>query len=404
MNRETLKHLLYQYFNNTINPADCEELLSYLSVTNAETISDVIDEALESQPDEITFRNIQAQRILERIKADARFAEHAEKPATSARLLYFNNTWFKVAAVVLICIAIGSYFLKTNSVSRPVHEQTAKTISVPQIHPGKNKATLTLDSGRVITLDQAKTGLLTSVGNVSISKKNTGLLYYQPNKTGNKEVTNQTIIYNTLSTPKGGEYQVTLPDGTKVWLNSASSLTFPVDFTGNSRLVKLTGEAYFEVAKNASSPFLVSVNDMRIKVLGTHFNVSAYQDDEQATTTLLEGSVQVSKNKVVSVIKPGQQAVVLKNTDNINVSTANLQKAMAWKNGYFIFNDDNITQIMKQVARWYDVEVEYKGEPLNQRFGGTFYRSKSIRELLQHLEKIGNIHFIIDGRRIIVMK
>jgi transmembrane sensor len=197
---------------------------------------------------------------------------------------------------------------------------------------------------------------------------------------------------------------VVLPDGTHVWLNSASSLSYPVEFAGNERRVKLTGEAYFEVAKNKDKPFYVNSNNVQVRVLGTHFNISAYNDDDELKATLLEGSVQVSKNNSQSLLKPGQQAVINNGADMIRVSQANINEVMAWKNGYFIFNDDNIATILKKVSRWYDVDVEQRGNFEGQHFGGTFYRTKGIDELLKNLEKIGKVHFKITGRRVTAME
>jgi ferric-dicitrate binding protein FerR (iron transport regulator) len=236
-----------------------------------------------------------------------------------------------------------------------------------------------------------------------VLKTGSGQIVYKALSTGQSRAAISDISYNTLSTPKGGEYQVVLPDGTKVWLDAASSISYPVAFAGNVRRVKLTGQAYFEVAKNKEKPFYVDVNEVQVRVLGTHFNISAYNDDNAMTTTLLEGAVQVTNNNSLSLLKPGQQAVISNGSNNILVANANINDAMAWKNGYFTFNDDNITGIMRKVSRWYDVDVEYRTADTGQQFGGTFYRSKSISELLAHLEKIGKLHFKISGRRIIVM-
>ena len=194
-----------------------------------------------------------------------------------------------------------------------------------------------------------------------------------------------------------------LPDGTKVWLDAGSSISYPVAFTGNSRRVRLTGQGYFEVAKNKEKPFYVEVNRSEVKVLGTHFNISAYEEDPENTTTLLEGSVQISKNGKAALLQPGQQASIAAGSDHIVVSEANIDDVMAWKNGYFIFNDDDIRGIMRKVSRWYDVDVDYRGDFAGRHFGGTFYRSKGINELLNHLERIGKLHFKVAGRRVTVM-
>ncbi|MDB5089179.1 MAG: FecR family protein, partial [Mucilaginibacter sp.] len=289
--------------------------------------------------------------------------------------------------------------------NKSISNQTKKSATNQEsaaIVPGSNKAILTLAGGKTIVLKNAANGLLaqTTAGNV-LKTNNGQILYNTANKT--EVVANQDNI-NTLSTPRGGTYQVVLSDGTKVWLNAASSISYPVAFTGKERHVSLSGEAYFEVAKNKEMPFYVRINNVQVKVLGTHFNIAAYSDDNEITTTLLEGAVQVTKNNTHSLLRPGQKAIVNNNSDNIAVSDADIEDAMAWKNGYFIFDDDDITGIMKKVSRWYDVNVSYQGNVSDQKFGGTFYRSKSITELLQYLEKIGKNHFTVEGRRIIVMK
>jgi transmembrane sensor len=407
MNREKLKLLLYQYFNNTISTADCKELLAYLEHADPEDIDGIIDQQLFASEDGPEFRGIQAQRVLEHIKSDSRFIHPLteERDDRQGMASLYHNRWLRIAALVLICCSAGLYFLKDTPA---VKLSDNKTVSAPSpiiITPGGNKATLTMADGKVISLEDAQNGLLAQSGKTSVRKTEHGRLVY--NSSADADLTTPLSAeprYNTLSTPKGGEYQVTLPDGTRVWINSASSLSFPVAFTGKQRLVKLTGEAYFEVAKDASKPFYVSLNNVQVRVFGTHFNIAAYNDDSRITTTLLEGSVQVTKNNKQSLLKPGQQAVVDNNSDKIAVSAADTDQVMAWKNGYFKFDDESIVSVMKKVSRWYDVEIDYRGHFDDQRFGGTFYRSKSITELLHHLEKIGRVHFKITGRRIVVME
>jgi len=273
------------------------------------------------------------------------------------------------------------------------------------IVPGSNKAILTISSNKVIVLGSNVNGLLVKSGSINVRKVHDGELVYRESKAhANLAAASNQPVINTLTTPRGGQYQVVLEDGTKIWLNSASSISYPDKFTGNERHVKLTGEAYFEVAKNKEKPFYVDINNVQVRVLGTHFNIAAYNNDDNITTTLLEGSVRVTKNDGVGLLVPGQQAVVMNNANDIQVSAADVEQAVAWKNGYFVFNDENITDIMKKVSRWCDVDIEYRGNIKDQRFGGIYDRSKSIAELLNHLEKIGNIHFEIEERRIIVME
>lgn len=404
MQKARLKRLLHQYFNNAISDADCIELLDYLNSSDSGELNELIDAELRLATEEgPEFKGQQSRDVLNRIKSDPRFskipAEHEE--AQTPIVKFYQKRWIQIAAAVLVFCTVGIVVL--NNKYLKTANKIAKNTKPAIIVPGGNKAILTVAGGKTIVLDSAANGLIAKTGVGKVLKTRSGQIVYKSVSSGISNVAAAEVSYNTLSTPRGGEYQVVLPDGTKVWLDAASSITYPVAFTGNERRVKLTGQAYFEVAKNKEKPFYVGINNVQVRVLGTHFNISAYSDDNEITTTLLEGSVQVTKNNTLSLLKPGQQAVVSNNSDKIAVSEANIDDAMAWKNGYFIFNDDNITGIMKKVCRWYNVDVEYRGNYNDQQFGGTFYRSKSITELLTHLQKIGKLHFTISGRRITVM-
>jgi hypothetical protein len=402
MNNERLRSLLEQYFNDAISDTDREELLSYLNNNPGEVFSAVDEEMLnlEGAPE---FENTRAQKVLADIKADSRFKDDAIVPLPVGgknNILKLYAGWVKIAAAVLIFASVGFYFVsrqKMGAVKNEAGNITARIV------PGSNKAILTLATGKSIVLDSAANGALANLGKSQVNKVGDGKLVYDvlPNAT---HAGVNAVLYNTLTIPPGGQYQVVLPDGTQVWLNSSSSLSYPTEFAGNSRTVKLTGEAYFEVAKDKDKPFYVEMNNVQVKVLGTHFNISAYADDNDLTTTLLEGSVQISKNGSQALLKPGQQAVIGSNANAITVSKAHINEAMAWKNGYFMFNDDNIVDIMKKVSRWYDADIEYQGNFSSQRFGGTFTRSKSITGLLKNLEQISNVHFKVTGRRITVMQ
>ncbi|HEY9195630.1 MAG TPA: FecR domain-containing protein [Mucilaginibacter sp.] len=404
MNNDRLRSLLEQYFNDAISDADREELLSYLNDNPGEVFRAVDEEMLdlEGAPG---FDNARAQKVLADIKADPRFKkDNAIIPVPvigKSNIVKLYAGWVKVAAVVLIFASVGFYFVRRQKMGAVKNEVAVNRAA--RIVPGGNKAILTLATGRSIVLDSVANGALASNGKSQVNKVGDGKLVYDvlPNAT---HAGVNAVLYNTLTIPPGGQYQLVLPDGTQVWLNSSSSLSYPTEFTGNSRTVKLTGEAYFEVAKNKDKPFYVEMNNVQVKVLGTHFNISAYADDNDLTTTLLEGSVQISKNGSLALLKPGQQAVIGTNANTIAVSKAHINEAMAWKNGYFMFNDDNIVDIMKKVSRWYDADIEYQGNFANQRFGGTFTRSKSITDLLKNLEQISNVHFKITGRRITVMQ
>ncbi|MEO6520108.1 MAG: FecR domain-containing protein [Mucilaginibacter sp.] len=280
------------------------------------------------------------------------------------------------------------------------------TIAVikPKAQPiayGSNKAILTLANGTQIILDGRSKGKLAKEADVDVTKAANGVLTYS-NAPKPRGVMPE--IFNTMQTPRGGIYRVQLPDGTNVWLNSATILRYPVAFNGKERKVTLDGEAYFEVAHDANHPFMVSTQNQTVEVLGTHFNVNSYSDDDIAKTTLLEGSVRIAAlglNKS-GILKPGQQAII--NQQKINIKNIDTQNAIAWKNGLFVFDNENIQAIMKKISRWYDVDVEYMGELDNIRFGGSVSRFTDIQQLLRKLELTNTIHFKINGRRIIVMK
>lgn len=306
--------------------------------------------------------------------------------------------WYAAAAVILLILSSGLYFnnlkKKTNVIAK-----TESPRFKNDVLPGDNRAILTLDDGSQINLDDAQNGVLASENNTDIRKTGSGQLEYS---TGDKLI--ETVKYNTLSTPMGGQYQLSLPDGSKVWLNSGSSIRFPTAFIGKERIIELKGEAFFDIRENKKMPFIVKTNmSMDIRVLGTQFNVMAYEDEKSINTTLLEGSVQLLKESGTAFLEPGQAAILNKGTGKIKVEAADVDEAVAWKNGYFIFSNENIESIMRKVSRWYNVEVDYQGNLSNKDFVGTISRDKNISEILKMLELTGAIHFKVDGRRVTVM-
>jgi ferric-dicitrate binding protein FerR (iron transport regulator) len=313
------------------------------------------------------------------------------------RIFRFRAWQSAAAAAILILLTAGIYYYQNSP--EPVLVKTETPRFRNDVAPGNNKAILTLDDGSKIDLDDAKTGILANESNIDIKKTGDGQLEYTA---GAQNV--KTVKYNILSTPMGGEYQLVLPDGSKVWLNSGSTLRFPTAFIGSERIVELKGEAYFDIAKNPKMPFLVRTNNaMDIKVLGTQFNIMAYDDEKNINTTLIEGSVEVLKGSGKTMLKPGQEAILNRGSGNIKVASADLEQAIAWKNGYFIFYNENIESIMRKVSRWYNVDVVYQGNLSNKDFVGTISRNKNVSELLKMLELTGAVHFSIDGRRITVM-
>jgi ferric-dicitrate binding protein FerR (iron transport regulator) len=312
--------------------------------------------------------------------------------------------WWQVAAaaVILVLVSAGTYFIFFDK--SPAREIVKTTIPKPRlkndIAPGGNKAVLTLADNSTIVLDSASNGTISQQGNIKVQKLDNGLLAYTIN--GKQMTENDEAFYNTISTPRGGQYQITLADGTKVWLNAASSIRFPVVFIGNERKVEITGEAYFEVAKNIAMPFKVKTNTSEVEVLGTHFNVNAYEDEAAVKTTLLEGSVKISApNKPSKYLQPGQQSAIDKE-GRINVfDNADVEEAMAWINGRFQFKSADLKSILRQISRWYDADVVYKGNA-NLHFTGQLNRSANVSAVFEKLALTGEVHFKIEGKNIIV--
>lgn len=317
----------------------------------------------------------------------------------------YKSRWLQVAAILLLASLIGVLFIPAKKKQGANNENLTGVIHPKPIVPGTNKAYLTLANGTNIVLDDAKNGALANQSGVKVTKTGNGVVVYEFNKQTRDQNENTLPDINTITTPRGGQYQVVLGDGSHVWLNAASSIRFPQAFNGPQRLVEISGEAYFEVAKDKSHPFIVQANGTKVRVYGTHFNINAYPNDNNVTTTLLEGSVQISNNGQQVMLVPGEQGVSIKLGGAIKVSKADLQQAIAWKNGYFIFHDLSIVEVMKQVSRWYDVDIEYQDENVkNNEFGGAISRYKSITELLDNMQLTRSIHYKIEGRRVIIMK
>ncbi|MDN5283981.1 MAG: FecR protein [Mucilaginibacter sp.] len=315
---------------------------------------------------------------------------------------YFKKWHSIAAAVILICLSTGTYFLfkKPATCNLTAKNQLLKN----DIAPGCNKAVLTLANGTQVMLDDVKNGNISQNANIKVNKTGSGVLVYHFNKNiSGKNIAGPSEI-NTITTPRGGQYQIELEDGTKVWLNAASSIKFPQVFTDKNRQVELSGEAYFEVAKNKTKPFIVKANGTQIQVFGTHFNVNAYTDNSSIATTLLEGSVSMTYAGTKVMLKPGQQGVTSITGLPIKTDFVDTEEVMAWKNGLFIFHDQSIANIMKQVSRWYDVDIEYQDGTQNKEFGGTISKYKNITELLNNLQLTQTIHYKLEGRRVIIMK
>ncbi|PTS99428.1 hypothetical protein DBR11_12390 [Pedobacter sp. HMWF019] len=310
--------------------------------------------------------------------------------AKSIRLLYI------AAAVILLLLSVGLMLYKNFSTS-------SGNYYVNDIAPGKNKAVLKLADGSNIILDNAANGNLATRSGIRMTKTKDGQLVFSANAASDQNIVPSNGHTNTITTPRGGQYQVELPDGTVVWLNAASSLQFPESFQdGQQRRVTLTGEAYFQVARDTKRPFIVHTDEQDVKVLGTHFNINSYKEENAVKTTLLEGSVEISFSKHTLILKPGEQAI--RRGENIQIHAVDTEDAIAWKNGKLKFSNENIHELMHRIARWYDVEVVYEGNMTNKDFSGSVSRYENVSKILDVLESTNTVHFKVEGRRITVMQ
>jgi len=313
-----------------------------------------------------------------------------------ASVIKFRPFWLRSAAAVLIisAIALGANFLlKTD---KPGQSRIAKN-TFKNISPGGNKAVLTLADGRRVVLDDAQNGQLATQAGVVITKAADGQIVYRISGTAKA---GQDILQNTISTPRGGQYQVILPDNTSVWLNSASSISYPATFTGDERLVTLTGEAYFEVAENKKMPFKVRSGLQTVEVLGTHFNVNAYADEPNTLTTLAQGSVKLVSAVSSTRIIPGEQGLVSA-SGSILTRRVDVDRELAWKNGLFSFEGQDIRAIMRQISRWYDIEVVYDKNLPEEKYYGEIARSSKLESVFKILE-LNNITFRMEGKTVFV--
>lgn len=376
------QQLFQLYLENKCSPSQLRELFSYLGKSDADRM--IIEQLQNEFSSSFSAGNNPKDRV----------------PAKGAIIIpLYKKRWLKyaVATAVIIILSISCYLtFFLSSAKKNIAQHPANTNNT--ILPGGDKATLTLADGRTIFLDSTSIGTIARQGNTKIVKNSNGQIVYTPQTSGVNEV-----YFNTISTPSGGQFHIVLPDGSDVWLNASSSIKFPSGFTGNERKVEISGEAYFEIVKNVSMPFKVRVDgNEEIEVLGTHFNVMAYNNEEASKTTLLEGSIKITNNSITNFLKPGQQAISGK-AGKINiVSDVNTSHVIAWKNGLFDFDNDMLPEIMRQIARWYNAEVVYQGTVPSGHYAGSIKRESNITQVLDMLEFAGNVKFSIDGTKIIV--
>lgn len=387
MLRERMQYLVNRYFSETCTAEEQKELLQWISEAKDDgELKEILAQTWEQYQPLVQMPDAMSDRIQ---------ASFAAKQQEASRVHVLSLRGWAAAAAAILILGAAAFFWQFRSIQPDALAQEQRYKN--EVPAGGNKAVLTLGDGTVIDLDSAANGLLTQQGRVKVVKLANGQLAYEMN--GEPDM----VLFNTMRTPRGGEYNLTLPDGTQVWLNAASSITYPTAFKGNTREVKITGEAYFEVAHDAAKPFTVKVGTMNVEVLGTHFNINAYAGEPDIKTTLIEGAVKVSAEGKNDVLQPGQQAQVtpggtLKITDDVDTD-----EVMAWKNGLFLFTDADMPTVMRQLENWYDVHVSYEGQIPVRSFGGGIQRSLPLTKVLSILEE-NNVKFRIEGRNIIVLK
>jgi len=379
MDQQRLNLLFEKYQQGALSPAEQEELNDWFHGLNLGKIS---------------FDTWLAQAGGEEAYIESRLGNFKARIGQQREVAKSNRLWPRIAAAasVLICLSIGGYFL--------LHTRQTQQLAQNQplnIKPGSKKAILTLSSGKQISLNDAMAGTLAKQGNTIVAKTADGQVVYSEEKSNKTE---STLVFNTINTPRAGYYPLKLADGTIAILDAESSIKYPVAFTGNERLVEITGQVYFEVAHN-SKPFRLKVKGQIIEDLGTHFNVNAYDDETVIRTTLVEGSIRVIKNGSTVIIKPGQQAVTRPTNDEIIIREVNTDDVIAWKNGQTSFKNEDIQEIMRKISRWYDVDIRYEGQIPTRGFDGSISRNANLSDLLKVLE-FNNIHFKVEGKIITV--
>ncbi|MDH7459958.1 FecR domain-containing protein [Chitinophagaceae bacterium 26-R-25] len=397
--QSAFSRLFRKYIDGTASADETELFLEMVAKDESqEELATLVDMEMLSPDQPYSLDQKEKQTILENIYSSGRI----QRNATGKK----RGMWprIAVAASIIFCVSVGGYFIFHNAGSS-VNNGNVKA----DIEHGSNGATLILADGRKVVLDDSKIGEIGPQNGTNLHKAGDSLLVYQ----NGEGAASATVYYNTLETSPGKQYSVVLPDGSKVWLNAASSLKYPTSFTGTERRVELTGEAYFEVAHNTAKPFRVQTDDQVVEVLGTHFDIKAYRDETATWTTLLQGAVKVENSRHQSaVLVPGQQAVNGNAAALQIVSKIDESAVLDWKNGEFVFTGQSLESILREVSRWYNVEVEYKDESLRrEHFVGSVSKWSNASDVLDALALTGTVKFTIkqddvhkNGKKIIVMK
>jgi hypothetical protein len=394
-----MQELFRKYLKNQCSPEEVKQLLEVFGEDNNEdALRALITQRLETDEDAIEFddgelRNSLAQSY-SRIKSQIGIKERRE---VGRAIPLTKRIGYRIAAAaIVVTVILGTYLL----INRPEKEEYLVKDSNGEIGPGGNIARLMLTDCTIIQLDNAKLGIIAKQGSSEIIKTSNGQIAYKSlieKPTG--------VLYNLVSTPRGGQYQLEFHDGSKVWLNSASSIRFPVTFTGRERVVEITGEVYFEVARHASMPFKVEVaGKQQVEVLGTHFNINAYDDESSINTSLFEGKIRVSPSvtQEAHLMIPGQQSRLTEDGKLYVEKKRDLENVLAWKNGHFNFDGADTYTVMRIISRWYDVDVRYEGEVPQREFAGEIEKSLNLSQVLKILEK-NNLRFKLEGRNLTVL-
>jgi ferric-dicitrate binding protein FerR (iron transport regulator) len=426
MDKDRLAYLFRRYITKQYNEAEKAELMESLRQEDAAQWLEKYSNETEEMPyTQRTLDDATTQSILKSLlvviknENNGRQAPVHRIPSLTGGRHIMKKALFRYAAAVIIIAGIGAYLYINNQKEEPSVTQKNPVPVQNDVAPGGNRATLTLADGSKIILDSAKSGELAREENATISKTADGKIVYDPN-----EKLADKILLNTMTTPRGGQYQLMLPDGSQVWLNAESSITYPTTFgeRERERRVSVTGEVYFEVAKNKARPFIVSVSSgegrgekgegrtLQIEVLGTHFNVNAYKEEQTKNITLLEGSVRIAlsalrsplSDKSVLTLKPGQQGQLSANKLSL-AANPDIEQVMAWKNGRFKFGEGmEIAAILRQVSRWYDVDITYEGK-VTGTIGGSLSRQVNISKVLELMQSTGSISYRIEGKRVVIL-
>jgi transmembrane sensor len=401
LSKEQLEELYHKYVQNQCTQQELDALINELGTEGGNVQEETIMQLFNATWDGLDVFPDKYQLPALSLPQEITY----ETPVVN--MYTVKRRWMRVAAAASVLLVLGAaaYWLIRTRETKP---GTTTIATTKDISPGGNKAILILADNSTIVLDSAANGKLAQQGTAIVTKSNDGQLSYASSSLPTSREGRGEVKFNTLRTPRGGQYQLVLPDGSKVWLNAASSITYPTAFPGKERKITIDGEAYLEVVHNAAKPFKVEANGTEVEVLGTHFNVHAYNDEPAEKITLIEGRVKVKSaigSRQSAILEPGEQAELIADSrltihDKNNI---NIEEVLAWKNGQFLFDNASIESIMKQIERWYDVEVVYEGPRPEGHFRGKIPRNVMASEMLKIIEASG-VHFKIENKKIIIMK